>query len=280
MNYLKLMRPKHYIKNILIFLPLMFSGMFFEQNNFLLTFVGFIAFCWLASVIYIINDIKDVEKDRKHPTKKERPIAAGKISERNAIIFAIVLIGLILLITLLGKFSLLSIILMLCYLALNIAYSLGLKNIPLLDVVILVSGFLLRVIYGASLLGIEVSSWLYLTVIVSSFYLGLGKRRNEIIKNGNKSRNVLQFYTKEFLDKSMSMFLTMAIIFYSLWTTEKSNNLLVWTVPFVILICLKYNLNIDGDSDGDPVEVILKDKVLLILGVLLALALFIILYII
>ena len=285
MNYIKLMRPKHYIKNFLIFLPLLFSGIFFDENNILTCLLGFICFSLISSTIYIINDIMDKDKDKKHKTKCARPIASGKISVKNAIIFDILLIIIVALICILGKFNILSVCLILLYFVLNLIYSFGAKNIPILDIVILVSGFFIRVLFGATLLNISVSNWLYLTVIAISFYLGLGKRRNEIIKSGAKSRKVLEYYNKDFLDKNMYMCLTMAIVFYSLWTTDsavvlKNNNLLIWTVPIVIIIAMKYSMNIEGNSDGDPVEVIMKDKILILLGLIYVISLFVILYLV
>ena len=285
MNSIKLMRPKHYIKNFLIFLPLLFSGIFFDENNILTCLLGFICFSLISSTIYIINDIMDKDKDKKHKTKCARPIASGKISVKNAIIFDILLIVIVALICILGKFNILSICLILLYFVLNLIYSFGAKNIPILDIVILVSGFFIRVLFGATLLNISVSNWLYLTVIAVSFYLGLGKRRNEIIKSGVKSRKVLEYYNKDFLDKNMYMCLAMTIVFYSLWTTDsavvlKNNNLLIWTVPMIIVIAMKYSMNIEGNSDGDPVEVIMKDKVLIFLGLIYVISLFIILYLV
>lgn len=284
MNYLKLMRPKHYIKNFLIFLPLLFSGKLLNLSNILITLGGVICFSLIASSIYIINDIKDKDKDRKHKTKCNRPIASGKISVKNAIIFMFVLLILVTVLVIVMNLSILSIGFLALYFILNLAYSLGLKNIPLIDIFILVSGFVIRVLFGASILSITVSNWLYLTVIAISFYLGLGKRRNEIMKTGSNTRKVLKYYTKEFLDKNMYMFLSMTIIFYSLWTTDvdivsKSNNLLIWTVPLVIVICMRYSMNIEGESDGDPVEVIMHDKVIISLVFLYALSLITILYI-
>ena len=284
MNYLKLMRPKHYIKNFLIFLPLLFSGKLLNLSNILITLGGVICFSLMASSIYIINDIKDKDKDRKHKTKCNRPIASGKISVKNAIIFMFILLILVTVLVIVMNLSILSIGFLALYFILNLAYSLGLKNIPLIDIIILVSGFVIRVLFGASILSITVSNWLYLTVIAISFYLGLGKRRNEIMKTGSNTRKVLKYYTKEFLDKNMYMFLSMTIIFYSLWTTDvdivsKSNNLLIWTVPLVIVICMRYSMNIEGESDGDPVEVIMHDKVIISLVFLYALSLITILYI-
>lgn len=280
---LDLLRVKHYIKNILIFLPLIFSGRLLCQNDFFMTCIGFVCFCFVASCIYIINDIRDREKDRKHKIKCKRPISSGKVSVKSAKMLDLLLLIVTALITILFHMNRYSILLLILYFILNLGYSFGLKNIPLLDVGIIVSGFLIRVMFGASILNIEVSNWLYLTVLAASFYLALGKRRNEINKNGRGARKVLKYYNSNFLDKNMYMCLSMAIIFYSLWTIDieiarQSNNLLIWTIPIVILVCMKYSMDIEGNSDGDPVEVILKDKVIIILGLILVFSLFGILY--
>lgn len=283
MDYIKLIRVKHYVKNFLIFFPLVFSGLLMYKDNFFKTFIGFVCFCFVASSIYIINDIRDREKDRKHKTKCMRPIASGKVSVKNAIIEMIILLVLVVLLSFCFELPFISIVFLVSYFIVNLGYSFGLKNVPLLDIAIIVLGFVIRVMFGASILNIEVSNWLYLTILSVSFYFALGKRRNEISKNGKAARKVLKYYTKEFLDKNMYMFLSMAIIFYSLWTTDnkivkQNNNLLIWTIPLVVIICMKYSMIIEGDSDGDPVEVILKDKVMVLFVMLLALLLFIILY--
>lgn len=274
-NYIKLMRPKHYIKNVLIFFPLVFSGNFFQKESLISCIMCFFAFCLSASIAYIINDIKDKEKDKLHEKKKDRPIASGKVSVKNAIVLAILLFFLSYFFQVLASSKLLdfSYLYLLLYIILNIGYSLGLKNVPLLDVAILVSGFLIRVLYGASIVDVEISNWLYLTVISAAFYLGFGKRRNEIKKVGNKSREVLKYYNKDFLDKNMYMCLALTIVFYALWTVDpinvaKASNMLVWTVPFIMLILMKYSMNIENDSFGDPVNVVLEDKALTIIIIL------------
>ena len=284
MDYIRLMRPKHYIKNFLIFLPLIFSGLFLNFNNLIKTSEGFLLFCLTTSIIYIINDINDKEKDKKHITKKNRPIASGRVSVKNAVMEIVVLFIITVILFFIFKIPISSLCFLISYFVFNLGYSLGLKNVPILDILLLVSGFVIRVLYGASILSITVSNWLYLSILAISFYLGLGKRRNEIEKNGKKSRKVLEYYSKEFLDKNMYMFLCMSIIFYSLWTTDikvvsENNNLLIWTIPIVITICIKYSMNIEGDSSGDPIEVILKDKVIMLLGLMLALLIFLILYV-
>lgn len=279
-NILRLMRPKHYIKNFLIFVSIFFMKQIFDINLFIKVLLGFAAFSLTASLVYIINDIKDVEADRKHEIKKYRPIASGKISIRTAWSVAAFLVILIIFFDWLACKQVKSLFILMVYVILNILYSIKLKNIPLIDISILVSGFLLRIYYGAILINADVSSWVYLTVMAASFYLGLGKRRNEITKNEDidvsKIRGALKYYNKEFLDKNMYMCMSLAIIFYSLWSTEKeviaryNTDKLIWTVPILILLAMKYSLDIEMEGYADPVDVITGDKVILIVGILYA----------
>ena len=285
-SYLKLLRIKHYFKNILVFLPIIFSGQLFNKHNIYINVLAFVSFCLASSVVYIINDIRDVESDRKHPIKRNRPIASGMISIKESIVLLIIILTVLIIINLVViKLNIVSIGILVFYILINIAYSFGLKNKPIIDIVILASGFVLRMFYGASISEIKLSNWLYLTVLSLSFYMGLGKRRNEIIKQGDSSRKVLKKYTKDFLDKNMYVFLTLCIIFYSLWcvdpnTLSKIGNpeLLIWTVPFIMVIMMKYSLIIEGDSFGDPIDIIFSDKVLLGIAALYAILMFYLVY--
>jgi len=282
--YLKLIRIHHWIKNFLIFLPLIFSGQLLNVPLLLTAILGFFGFCLLSSFIYVLNDIKDIEQDRQHPTKKKRPLAAGTISIASAkilLVVLLVLVGVLLLPACQWGWGWLFAAL---YLAVNLCYSNGAKNVPLLDIVLLVSGFVLRVLFGSAITGIEISNWLYLTVFTSCTYLALGKRRNEyrfarLVPQEIDSpvtRNVLRFYNFEFLDKNMHICLGLTITFYALWcvdplTLENIGNVhLVWTVPLLVILGMKYSLNVESESDGDPVEVVLADKVLLCLGLMFA----------
>lgn len=283
-NILKLMRIKHYLKNGLIFLPLIFNSQLFEIKPLLMTIYGFISFCLISSAVYVINDIKDVEKDKMHKIKKNRPIASGAVSIKEATLLFVVLTisSLCINIFIIKEFS--SIILISLYLILNIIYSLGLKNIPIIDVVILVSGFVIRVIYGASITSIEISKWLYLTVMSGSFFMGFGKRRNEIIKQGDDSRTVLKYYTKDYLDKFMYACLVLTLMFYSLWsvdstTTAKFGENMIYTIPVVMIIFMKYCIDIERDSYGDPVDVITTDKILMLMVCALAISMYILIYV-
>lgn len=283
-HYIKLMRPHHYIKNFLVFAALACSGQLFDLEKLTAGAAAFVAFCMTSSIVYIINDIRDKEKDQKHPTKCKRPIAAGTVSVKGACCLAVVLLMIAAACNALS-FHRTSTLLLILYLLLNLAYSFGLKNVPIVDVTILVAGFLIRILYGAVVTGITISNWLYLTVIAISFYFALGKRRNELKHiSAGETRKVLEAYPVSFLDKSMGMCLTLANAFYALWSMDErtiasyNNSYLVFTVPIVLLITMKYSLDIEGDSDGDPVEVLLHDKVLLALCVLYLAVMFAILY--
>lgn len=266
-NYITLLRPKHYVKNVLVLLPLFFSGRFFERAPLRAGLFGFAAFCLLSSLVYIINDLRDAPADRLHPTKRKRPIACGAVSVPAALVLAGVLAALVMAVGILSRFPVRGWIDLTVYLLVNLGYSFGLKNIPILDVALLVSGFLLRVLFGAAVTGIAISNWLYLTVVAVSFYLALGKRRGELRRRTDGTRKVLRYYNDEFLSRNMSICLTLAVVFYSLWAADAANaeSRLIWTVPLVLCLCLKYSLTVEGDSDGDPVEVIYQDKALLAL---------------
>lgn len=283
-QYIKLMRVHHYLKNFLVFAALACSGQLFNGKKLAAGITAFIGFCMISSVVYIVNDIRDREKDQKHPTKCKRPIAAGTVSVKHAWGLAAVLLAVAIVCNLL-TFNIISSWLMALYLVLNFVYSFGLKNIPVVDITILVSGFLIRILYGAVVTEITISNWLYLTVIALSFYFALGKRRNEMkYISGGETRQVLKAYPINFLDKNMGMCLTLANVFYALWSMDEktksfyNNDYLIFTVPLVLLITLKYSLNVEGESDGDPVEVLLHDKVLLALCVLYLAIMFLILY--
>ena len=263
-EYIRLLRPKHSIKNLLVLFPLVFSGRLLETELLFRALCAVLAFCIVASLVYILNDIRDVERDRQHPTKCRRPIASGAVPISHAVAEAVVLFGVLVGLSWAGGFPPESWLCMGTYFVLNLGYSFGWKNIPILDIAILVSGFLLRMLLGTTVTGIAISGWLYLTVTSVSFYMGLGKRRGELRTASKSSRKVLQYYSDGFLTQNMQMCLTLAVVFYSLWSMDRGENLM-WTVPLVICICLKYSMTVEGNSDGDPVEVIYQDKVLMLL---------------
>ena len=277
-SYIKLMRVKHYMTNVLVLVSLFFSKNFFCQEKLIPAILGVVSFCLISSAVYIVNDLNDVEKDRNHPTKCKRPIASGAVSKLQAnILLLICIAGSIVLSLMTGKA--LSLIYILLYFVLNIAYSLGLKNQPILDIVLLTSGFVIRVMYGAFITNTIISSWLFLVIVTGSFYLGLGKRRNEIKLNAD-SRDVLKHYNYAFLDKNMHVCLGLTNVFYALWAKEFENPYMLYTVPLVLVIFMKYSLDIEGDSDGDPVEVVIKDKILIAISAVYAASVAVLLYLV
>ncbi len=276
-EYLKLLRIKHYVKNGLIFIPLFFAKEMFQFGKLWQLCIGFVCFSMVSSAVYIVNDLQDIEKDRNHPKKKNRPLASGKISKRKACF----VMGICLLVSCTlsgGVFRWKGVGILCCYVILNLVYSIGLKNKPITDVVILASGFVLRVIYGSILAKIEISKWLYLVIITGSLYMGLGKRRNEL-KQQKNTRTVLKYYTETFLDRNMYACYALVIVFYALWTVESANEYMIWSVPMFLIVLMKYSLNIEGNSDGDPVDVLTQDKVLLCMVIAYAVSLFGLIYI-
>lgn len=262
------MRPKHYIKNGLVLLPLVFGGQLLDADRVQEIAVALVTFSLAASIVYIINDIRDIKKDRQHPQKRLRPLASGAVSSGQAIALSVLLAMATVAIGYGGGLTGVSWLLLAGYLVINVAYSFGLKNVPVVDVALLASGFVIRVLFGASVFGIEVSHWMYLTILAGAFYISLGKRRNEIITNGTKSRKVNERYSLQFLDKNMYVCLTLTLVFYSLWATDPSRAsiLLYASIPFIILVFMAYSLKIEqDDSSGDPVDVVLKSKTLKVL---------------
>lgn len=287
-NYLKLIRVKHWLKNGLVFLPIFFSLNILNKEMLLTSVLAFFIFSFTSSIVYVTNDIADIDKDKLHPIKKNRPLASGKVSIKEAkVLRGILLIVLGILLGIISKSieSIWVLLIPIIYLVMNIAYSKKLKDIPIIDVVVIVTGFILRVIYGGLVINVEVSKYLYLMIIFGSFYLAFGKRRNEIMKNGDKSRTSLSLYNKEFLDKNMYVAFSLAIVSYILWCIDPTtiehigNSYIFWTIPLLMVILQLYSLNIEGNSYGDPIDVILSDKKLIICIILYMISMITIIYV-
>ena len=263
MNYMlqwfKLLRIKHYIKNLLVFIPLFFSKNI-TINNLVLTSLGFVAYSLAASAIYIFNDIQDVEKDKLHPKKCKRPLASGTIKIKVAFVVGVVLT--LISVSISFWFSHMCALIVLCYIVINIMYSIKLKHIPLMDIFILAIGYLIRIFYGAYITNITISALLYLTVLSGALFMGLGKRRGELQKTSdiNQGRKVLKYYSYEFLDKNLYVQMALSIVFYALWCLSfEYAPLLLFSVPVLIFIFLRYSLLLEGSSDGDPMEIVTCD---------------------
>ena len=275
--YITLMRPAHYVKNLLIFVPAVFAGAVFDHEIFIKCFFGFAAFCFVSSAVYIINDIFDAGSDRRHALKAARPIASGAIKVKNALFLAAVLLLFGVGASTFAAPGPMPMLILAAYLVLNILYSARLKNVPVLDLLILAAGFVLRVVYGGLISAAGVSDWLYLVIIMFAFFIGLGKRRAEIIGGAREARGVLKYYSESFLEKNMYACMTLTIVFYAMWCLDhttvaagKTVFNLIFTVPLVLVIFMRYLMRLESSAQGDPVEIVLKDKPLLLLILLYA----------
>lgn len=258
-KYLELMRIKHWIKNIFIFIPIVFSRRIFEFDFFLDGLKTFILFSIGSSLIYIINDICDVEKDKKHPRKCKRVLASGVITIKRAIIFNFFLLIVFIIICCSVKKEVIIVVLL--YIIMNIFYSIILKNISIVDVFIIAFGFILRVVAGGIAVEVYLSKWLILTIFSLALFLGFGKRKNEMLnKNFLEQRKVLKSYNIDSLDRFLSIFSTMFLVFYCLYSFEEIIPYFYLTIPFVIYGVLKYNLLLAKENiEGDPTEILLND---------------------
>jgi len=259
--YLKEMRIKSWLKNLFVFCPIIFSLELFEWNKLVQAVILTLAFCFISSAIYVLNDINDVENDRKHEVKKNRPIASGQISFPSAWILLVCLtivgFGMAFLV---NRSSLLLIV---SYVIINILYSKSLKTKVLIDCFCIAAGFLLRVMVGGTIVSAGVSGWMFLTVLALSLFMAFGKRRGELHSYASgETRDVLEVYEIHFLDGIVFMCAGLSIMFYSLWSISQESNL-VYTVPFVLFIVIRYlYLVFTGRSDADPTTLILSDKTL------------------
>ncbi len=272
-EYFKLFRIPQWIKNLFVFVPLLFSQNLLKSNLFLITLFAFVVFSLTSSLVYIINDIVDVEADRAHPQKKSRPLASGKISigkaQISAGVFAILII--VSLFFLNYHFAIVAA----AYLILNIFYSFILKHVVLLDIFSIAAGFMLRVLAGAFVINVEISSWLILTTMFISLFLGVMKRRTELVHSeyGDVAvtRKVLVFYSKEFTDQMATVAAAAVIICYALYTvasrtvTVFGTENLIYTTPFVVFGIFRYMYLVYMNKQGEnTTEVLIKDLPMII----------------
>lgn len=267
MAIIKLLRVKHWLKNALVLFPAVFAGSILDPHVLMQCVLAFFAFSFIASSVYVLNDIRDREADRLNPTKRGRPIASGKVSVAVASTLCIVLLAAGVALTLVSAWEvgpIPALVIALCYFAMNVAYSAGLKNVPIADVVILSAGFVLRVEFGSLVCGIPVSSWLFLTVLALALFFGLGKRRGEMRTTDSRARKVLGSYNEGFLDRFMYVLLACGIVFYSLWAAQVPSALMIYSVPIAIVACMRYSLSVEkAGASGDPVDTVYADKPLL-----------------
>ncbi len=284
---LEAMRPRQWTKNAVLFAGLVFDRQLHLGNlsAILRTFAGFVIFCLLSGVVYIINDVSDVEADRRHPEKKRRPIASGRLPVNVGLAFA----GLVLAATLPAAYLLSPgfALVAAAYLLLNLAYSRWIKHIPLLDVLSIAMGFVLRVAGGVTVIHVaRFSPWLYVVITLGALYIGFGKRRAELAllaDDANAHRRVLDGYTLPLLDQFLNIVSSTTIIAYSLYTFSApnlpDNHTMMLTIPFVLYGVFRYMYLIQvKHRGGAPEEVLLSDRPLQATILLWGLAVLIILY--
>ena len=278
--YLSLIRPKHWIKNLLIFIPIIYAHNLNKLDLLKSTILCFLIFCLISSAVYVINDIVDLDNDRLHPVKNMRPIASGQIKIVNAVIIAIFLIIISFLAAIFLFEDYFVFLFVMLYLLTNIVYSLYLKHYTIIDCFCIAAGFVFRVYAGGAASNSRVSEWLFLTMMVTSLCMAFAKRRGEIIQQTNimTTRKVLLSYDLQFLNGTIYVCASLSIIFYSLWAMNNVS-IMIYTVPFVIYILYRYLLIIHGEkSEGDPTLVIFGNASLLITIIIFGILSIIMLY--
>jgi 4-hydroxybenzoate polyprenyltransferase len=285
------MRPKQWVKNGIIFAALIFDVQLFQLQPLLRTLAGFVILCVLSSAVYLFNDLADIEKDRLHPKKRLRPLASGRLNRNAALVVALLLplVAVPVSFLLQWRFGIVACV----YLISNILYSFWLKNVVIIDVLVLAAGYVLRVAAGVALITVErFSPWLYICITLLALFMGFGKRRGEMVLLGGSgtgaapvggSRRVLQDYTLAFLDELINIVSTAVIMAYSLYTFSApnlpDNHAMMLTIPFVLYGIFRYLylIHIKGEG-GAPDELVLTDRPLQITFVLWGLSAVLVLY--
>lgn len=278
-DILKLIRPHQYIKNLFIIAPLFFAGAITDQQALIASLLAFVFFSISASAIYVLNDLKDVNEDRLHPVKCDRPIASGRISIPQAWIIFTGLLAL----GLLGAYWLSEMLfyIVLLYVMLNVLYSFGLKHISIVDIAIIAFGFVLRILAGSAVIQIPPSMWIILMTFLLALFLALAKRRDDVLlaTQGKQTRKNIDGYNLEFVNAAMvimSSVVTVSYIFYTISDEVQmrlQTEYLYLTVIFVILGIMRYmQITFVENNSGSPTKIVLKDRFLQITIVLWAAA--------
>jgi 4-hydroxybenzoate polyprenyltransferase len=280
------MRPRQWTKNVFVFVPLFFDRKLTDPESVLRTLTAFALFCLMSSAVYLMNDLADIENDRQHPKKKYRPLPAGELSPVVAALAAVVFaLG-----SLLAGYYLtpnLALIL-LVYLLLQIAYTLWLKNIVLVDVLVVSSGFILRIAAGVVVIDVErFSPWLYVFSGFLALFLVLGKRRHELILLGDEGashRSILSEYNIDLIDRMLGIVTTGAVVAYSLYTFLAeglpANHAMMLTIPFVLYAIFRWLYLIHVRREGGaPEDIVLRDRPLQLDIVLWVVVVFVALYV-
>ena len=270
-DFFSLLRIKQWIKNLFVFAPIVFSKKFFDLNYLLSTIVVFFLISFISSGLYILNDIVDIERDKLHPDKKNRPIASGRVNKNFALLLSSILIIIPLIFSLFMQLNLFLIFLV--YIVLNVLYSFFLKKVVIIDVMVISLNFVLRVFSGSMLFSIPISSWLILCTIFLSLFLGFSKRRFELSSLGNNAvnhREVLSLYSIPFLDQMITVVTASTIISYALYTVSEETvrrfgSGLIYSLPFVLYGIFRYLfiVYVKGKG-GDPTKIVTEDVPLII----------------
>ncbi|WP_026677471.1 decaprenyl-phosphate phosphoribosyltransferase [Fictibacillus gelatini] len=254
-------RPKHWTKNALVFAAWFFSLPYVSTGMILKSVLAFCCFSFLSSVVYILNDIADVEVDRNHPVKRNRPIAAGKLSLKAAVIFGVVLWIVSFAGAIFINFHFAGILML--YFLLNVVYSFYWKHVPLLDVLLIASGYVFRAVGGGMASGIKLTPWFLLCTMFVALFLAISKRRSEVndqINQKGKTRKVLEYYNKELLDQLNTIAASSVVMTYSLFSFQKGLYFM-WTIPVVIMGIFRYLYVIHIENKGDqPEKVLWEDQ--------------------
>ena len=268
MAYLKLLRPKDWAKNLFLFLPLFFGREIFNISKLIPVFYGFAAFCCIASSIYIINDYRDREDDRKHPVKCKRPLASGTVSPAAALLICglLILLGFSLAWWIRDKFLFVLVI----YFLINLAYSLGLKSIAILDIMILAIGFVLRIKGGSVISVVPLSEWIIIMVFLLAVFMAIGKRRDDVLlklSSGADMRKSIKGYNLELLNVLLALVCAVIVVAYFMYTMSAATvqNLgtdrLYYTCIFVLAGIMRYLQIIYVSTDsGSPTKILYKDR--------------------
>ncbi|NOR15763.1 MAG: decaprenyl-phosphate phosphoribosyltransferase [Candidatus Aminicenantes bacterium] len=268
---IKSTRPQQWLKNFFVFAPLLFSQNVLNLPLVLKSVLAFIVFCLISGAVYIFNDLRDLEEDKQHPLKSQRPLAAGRIKTSHAVVgfLALSIVSFALAATLSRNFLLTVFI----YFVLQLAYSLRLKHVVILDVFIIAAGFLLRVVAGGFAIEVYLSPWLLICTLLLALFLAMSKRRHELIllqENASAHRPILKEYSPHLLDQMISVVTASTVMAYCLYTISEETvakfgtTYLILTVPFVIYGIFRYLYLVHQKSQGgSPEMLILKDKPLL-----------------
>ncbi|PWV55971.1 4-hydroxybenzoate polyprenyltransferase [Chitinophaga sp. S165] len=285
-QYLKLLRPSHWAKNLFLYIPLFFAGEIFDLHKVAELLVGFFAFSLTASSIYVINDYKDVEADRLHPVKCKRPIASGAVSKPAALFFFVLClaIGGVLAYYVKPKFAFVVGI----YFIINLLYSFGLKNISILDILILSAGFVLRVKAGGVAATVAVSEWLMIMVFLLALFMAIAKRRDDVLiktQSGQDMRKAAKGYNMDFMNVMLALVSAVIIVAYLMYTMAPETMArfgtyrLYYTCLFVIGGLLRYlQITYVENNTGSPTKILYKDRFIQLTILLWVLSFYVIIY--